>query len=88
MGDVLVKTIGWTTCTCPNPEYRPGIVLDPFLGSGTTMKVARRSGMSCIGIEISPKYVKMAKREVGWNCGLGLRFEYILLDAIKPAGEY
>jgi len=74
------QTIGWTTCSCANPEYRPGIVLDPFLGSGTTMKVARRLGMSCIGIEISPKYVAMAKREVGWNEGLfGIEFREFLL---------
>jgi len=74
------QTIGWTTCSCANPEYRPGIVLDPFLGSGTTMKVARRLGMSCIGIEISPKYVSMAKREVGWNEGLfGIEFREFLL---------
>ncbi|MHC1623477.1 MAG: DNA methyltransferase, partial [Candidatus Methanospirareceae archaeon] len=39
------------------------------LGSGTTMKVARRLGMSCIGIEINPKYVEMAKKEVKWNEG-------------------
>ena len=76
--DAEYHTIGWTTCGCENPEYRPGIVLDPFLGSGTTMKVARRMGMSCIGIEISPKYVAMAKREVGWNEGLfGIEFQEI-----------
>ena len=74
-----VETIGWTTCCC-NAEYRPGIVLDPFLGSGTIMKVARRMGMSCIGIEINPKYVAMAKREVGWNEGpFGIEFREFLL---------
>ncbi len=30
------------------------IVLDPFLGSGTTMMVARQTGRSCIGYEIDP----------------------------------
>lgn len=73
-------TIGWTTCACENPEYRPGIVLDPFFGSGTTMKVARKLGVSCIGIEISPKYVAMAKREVCWNEGLfGIEFTEVVV---------
>lgn len=35
----------------------PGdVVLDPFLGSGTTMYVANRMERSCIGIEILPEY--------------------------------
>jgi len=34
------------------------ILLDPFLGSGTTMDVARRLKRSCIGIEINPIYCK------------------------------
>jgi DNA modification methylase len=69
------QTIGWTTCSCANPEYRPGIVLDPFLGKGTTMAVARKMGMSCIGIEISPKYVAMAKKEAAWNMSLSILFD-------------
>jgi len=73
------ETIGWTTCNC-NAEFRPGIVLDPFLGSGTTMKVARRLGMSCIGIEINPKYVEMVKKEVGWNEGLfSIKFDELTI---------
>jgi len=71
------ETIGWTVCNCKK-EFRPGTVLDPFLGSGTTMKVARRLGVSCIGIEISQKYVEMAKKEVDWNKGLfGIEFHEI-----------
>jgi len=38
-----------------------GIVLDPFLGSGTTVVVARRLGRHYIGIEPNPEYVKIAK---------------------------
>jgi DNA modification methylase len=68
-----VETIGWTDCGC-NAEYKPGIVLDPFLGSGTTMKVARELGRSCIGIEINPEYVKIAKNRVKWNEGF-VKFE-------------
>jgi DNA modification methylase len=39
-----------------------GMVLDPFLGSGTTAIVAERLGRRCIGIELSPSYVAMSER--------------------------
>lgn len=39
-------------------------VLDPFLGSGTTMRVAKMLGRNSIGIEINPKYVNMIRRRV------------------------
>ena len=38
-----------------------GIVLDPFLGSGTTAVVARRLERYYIGIEPNPEYVKIAQ---------------------------
>lgn len=43
------------------------IVLDPFLGSGTTAVVAKRLGRKWIGIEKSKEYVKIAEKRVGTN---------------------
>ncbi len=37
------------------------IILDPFLGSGTTTYCAKKLGRKCIGIEIEEKYCKIAK---------------------------
>jgi site-specific DNA-methyltransferase (adenine-specific)/site-specific DNA-methyltransferase (cytosine-N4-specific) len=39
-------------------------VLDPFMGSGTTMKVAQRMGRHSIGIEILPEYHEMVSEEI------------------------
>jgi DNA modification methylase len=41
-----------------------GIVLDPFLGSGTTAKGCLQTGRRCIGIEIEPRYIAIIKRRV------------------------
>ena len=40
------------------------IVLDPFLGSGTTAVVARRLKRNYIGIEIHPDYIDYAKQRL------------------------
>lgn len=42
-----------------------GIVLDPFMGSGTTGIVANKLGRHYVGIELNPQYVEMAKRRIG-----------------------
>ncbi len=42
----------------------PGVVLDPFLGSGSTLLAARRLGLSGIGFEISPEFARLAYRRI------------------------
>lgn len=39
---------------------RSGLVLDPFLGSGTTMIACETLGRTCYGMEIEPRYVQLA----------------------------
>jgi modification methylase len=41
-----------------------GVVLDPFLGSGTTAAVAKRLGRRYIGLEREPKYAELARKRV------------------------
>ena len=40
------------------------IVLDPFIGSGTTAKAAKDIGRKFIGFEISPRYYEIAKQRI------------------------
>lgn len=46
--------------TCPTD----GVVLDPFSGTGTTMKVAYELGRKSIGIDLSNEYIKLAKERI------------------------
>jgi len=68
-GNVKVEIVGLTDCGC-NEGFSPGIVLDPFFGSGTTGIYARKSNRNFIGIELNPEYIKIAenrlKKELGF----------------------
>jgi DNA modification methylase len=41
-----------------------GTVIDPFFGAGTTGLVAQKHGRNCIGIELNPDYVEIARKRV------------------------
>ena len=41
-----------------------GIVLDPFIGSGTTASVAIEEGRNYIGIDVNPDYVALANKRI------------------------
>lgn len=51
-------------CTCDGPS-RPGLVLDPFFGTGTVAQVALRHGRDWLGIELNPTYVALARQRLG-----------------------
>ena len=70
-------TTGWTTCGHPGtdglrldgfhdgPGWRPGIVYDPFAGTGTTLAVATGMGRDAIGADIDPRNADLALSRVG-----------------------
>lgn len=55
-----LKDLGYTDCGC-NAGWSAGIVLDPFMGSGTTAYVARKLGRNYLGIELNPEYIKLCE---------------------------
>jgi len=48
-------------------SYRGETVLDPFAGSGTTMKVSRRLGRNSIGIEVKKELVSVIQEKTGFS---------------------
>lgn len=47
-----------------------GTVLDPFMGSGSTLKAAELEGFSAIGIEIDPEYCEIARKRIASDAPL------------------
>lgn len=56
--DELVRRCLWIGCK------KDGLVLDPFAGSGTTLRVALKEGFSATGIELNPEFCKYMVNEL------------------------
>lgn len=69
-------TIGWTDCG--HNSWRPGVVLDPFAGSGTTLAVATSLGRSSVGIDLDARNVDLARQRVGM---------FLDVDYGEPCGQ-
>jgi site-specific DNA-methyltransferase (adenine-specific) len=52
-----------------------GIIVDPFMGSGSTVAAAEALGLKCIGIERHPEYFDMSKRAIPKLSGLSVEDE-------------
>lgn len=66
---------GYGTCVAPFPETliepmvkmgcpEGGVVLDPFIGSGTTAIVALKNNRRFVGIELNETYAEEARQRI------------------------
>ena len=57
------KNRGYSDCGC-NAGWESGIVLDPFMGAGTSALVALKQRKRFIGVEIKQEYIDMAYKRI------------------------
>jgi site-specific DNA-methyltransferase (adenine-specific) len=64
---VTRETLGWTDCGCSTDgtHWRPGVVLDPFGGSGTTGAVATGLGRDAILVDLDARNADLARERIG-----------------------
>jgi len=68
-------------------SYKGEVVLDPFMGSGTTLKVAIQLGRKAVGYEIDIELLDVVKKKLGINqsklMGNTEEFEIIIREDVK-----
>ena len=63
LGGTATRAALAPTCACTAPS-EPGLVLDPFIGSGTTAVAAETLGRDWLGIELNPDFAALAEQRI------------------------
>ena len=63
LGRLAVRGELRAMCAC-SAAAQPGLVLDPFMGSGTVAATAQRLGRDWLGIELNPSFAQLANRRL------------------------
>jgi len=64
LGTLAVRSVLRKSCGCPSRDWQPGLVLDPFMGSGTVGVVAEQLQRRWLGIELNPAYAKQSDQRI------------------------
>ncbi len=67
LGVQPVTTTGWRADCAHDAPVVPSIVLDPFCGSGTVLKVAQKHGRVGGGLDLSLAYLKQSQGRLGYK---------------------
>jgi DNA modification methylase len=70
-----VKPVAMVADAIRDCSHRKGIVLDAFIGSGTTLIAAEKTGRRGYGVEIDPAYCDVTIRRLRAVCGLNAVLE-------------
>jgi site-specific DNA-methyltransferase (adenine-specific) len=71
LGHLAVRGELQATCGC-RIGWEPGVVLDPFIGSGTIAIAAERNGRNWLGIELNTDFARLANERIA-NAGGAVR---------------
>ncbi|WP_433020519.1 DNA-methyltransferase [Kribbella sp. CA-294648] len=63
LGATAIRGTLLATCACEAPS-EPAIVLDPFMGAGTTAVAAEKHGRDWLGIELNPDFAALASDRI------------------------
>jgi site-specific DNA-methyltransferase (adenine-specific) len=63
LGHLAVRGELRPSCAC-SPGWERGVVLDPFIGSGTTAISAEQYGRQWLGIELNPGFARLAMARI------------------------
>ena len=65
-----VKPVALMQWLCRLVTPPAGVILDPFMGSGSTGIAADREGFAFVGFDLNPEYVELARRRIAADCPL------------------
>jgi DNA modification methylase len=63
LGHLAIRGELHPTCTC-EASSEPGVVLDPFMGAGTTAIAAEKHGRLWLGVELNPQFARLAEQRI------------------------
>jgi DNA modification methylase len=89
-----VKPVAMVADAIMDCSARGDVVVDPFLGSGTTLVAAQRTGRICYGLELDPRYVDTIVRrwqaftgDLAYRVGDGQSFNELEKEAGREQRE-